>query len=107
MSGFSSYLKEKIDVMITLEVVTKQADRYSVDKMSLQKYFRKKGNNGDFENVNLFENVGTKNSMDTECAVAFSPKRHKQQSAMAKNVKYDTTKRQKFSAALGLLLSLV
>ena len=87
--------------MITLEVVTKQADRYSVDKMSLQNYFRKKGNNGDFENVNLFENVGTKCSTDTECAVAISPKGHKQQSVMAKNVKYDTTKRQKFSATLG------
>ncbi len=40
MSGFSSYLKEKIDVTITLEVVIKQADRYFVDKMSLLNYFQ-------------------------------------------------------------------
>ncbi len=60
MSSFSSYLKEKIDVMITLEVVIKQDDRYSVDKMSLLNYFRKEGNNGDLENVNLFENGGIK-----------------------------------------------
>jgi hypothetical protein len=52
--------------MITLEVVTKQADRYSVDKMSLLNYFRKEVNNGDLENVNLFENGRIKRKTDTE-----------------------------------------
>ncbi len=87
--------------MITLEVVIKQADRYSVDKMSLLNYFCKEGNNSNLEKVNLFENGGIKCKMDTECVVAISPKRHKQQSVMAKNVEYDTTKRENFSAELG------
>lgn len=43
----------------------------------------------------MFENGGIKRKTDTECAVAISPKRHKHQSMMAKNVKYDTTKRQR------------
>ena len=63
--------------------------------MSLLNYFGKEGNNGDSEKVNLFENGGIKRKTDTECAVAISPKRQKQQSMKAKNVKYDTTKRQR------------
>ena len=72
--------------------------------MSLLNYFRKEGNNGDLEKVNLFENGGIKRKTDTECAVAISPKRHKQQSVMAKMSNMTLLRDREIFSRIGLIV---